>query len=333
MGRDLTITAVVVTYGRRWLYLKQVLEHLEETVEVAQVVVVDNASHYDVEGKCKKFSYIKVQVFRNEKNSGSAGGFSRGIAIAQSMNSEFILFLDDDVVPNPGAVSSLLDTYKKVLATDPNCLQVVTAYRFSQYGKLLVPVKHCLYEDAAAFGLNLFNFIDRHFVAPRKGLKKVRELSRELPRFGTAYAGLLVSRKVVEAIGLPNPDFVLYQDDIEYTYRIINRGGAIWLDIESEFRDVCDNVSHGIVKKPFLGYLFNEPDFKIYYIVRNQIYTEKYCFGKNSFKYHVNFLAFFFVLFSLCIALGRFKRISVLWLALMDGVRGRLGINSRFMLE
>ena len=58
MSRHLTITAVVVTYGRRWLYLKQVLEHLEESAEVAQVVVVDNASHYDVEGKCKKFSVV-----------------------------------------------------------------------------------------------------------------------------------------------------------------------------------------------------------------------------------------------------------------------------------
>lgn len=328
-----TITAVVVTYGNRWGFLNQVLLRLDEADEVLQVVVVDNASHYDVAEKCRNAFSSKIKVHRNGKNLGSAGGFSYGITIATQLESEYILLLDDDVIPTPGAVSTLLQTYHKVNEAHSDRLQAVTAYRFSQYGKLLVPLKTLRYEDHAAFGLNLCNFIDRHFITPSYGVKKVEGVNNELTRFGTAYAGLLISREIVKAIGVPRSDFVLYNDDIEYSLRIIRDGGNIWLDTNSEFIDICDNVSGGIIAKPFLGFLLNPSDLKSYYIIRNNLFIERFCLKRKSLMYNINCAVFFLVLSLLGLSLGRFRRTSVLWSAFLDGVRGRLGINPKFSLE
>lgn len=326
------ITAVTVTYGDRWKYLEILLSRLEEEELVCNVIVVDNASKYDISAACEKAGFSKAQVKSQTKNLGSAGGYKIGIECALILANDYIMLYDDDVVSSPGSLNKLLSVFNKLTENRSLDAVAVLAFRESQHGRIILHESPLILADHHFLGLNIFNFIQRKFGSRgRQVTDSTPEVARQ--NRGVAYAGLFFHKSLIKSIGLPNADFVVYYDDVEFTSRLLKRGGDIWLDIEARCEDICQNYSMGVVELPFLGYLFADNEAKVFYLVRNRIYFDRYGMGVRSLYCLVNMATFLVILLIVGASLLRFKRLKIILTAIADGYSGKLGFHRSFPLS
>lgn len=326
------ISVVVVTYGNRWNLLSMVLEKLHSVSAVGKVILVDNASSYDVVGNCNSAGFEKVDVVRNRSNLGSAGGFSRGISLAMQDPENLILLLDDDNLPKDDSIEKLMATYWRLASANSEEGFAVAAYRDSQHGGFNKPVKPLFMLGRDFLGFNLFNAIQRHFGLVECHFEK--KPGPDCAKFhrGNAYGGLLFSPKLIEKIGLPLDDLVLYFDDIEFTSRIIDNGGMIWLDTDSIVEDIEKNYSASLFKIPIFGFVLGESNKKIYYIIRNRSFIDKFIDGKSSFFYSINKHGFSIFVYIACLFTFKWDRLRAVYKAISDSGRGRMGVSSKYPL-
>lgn len=98
--------SIVVLSHNRWPALDRTLSTLRDdpSLRGARVIVVDNAST-DSSADLVRQHHPGATVIQLQTNAGVAG-FNRGVEAA---GSEFILILDDDAAPAPGAIASALE--------------------------------------------------------------------------------------------------------------------------------------------------------------------------------------------------------------------------------
>ncbi|MGH3706150.1 MAG: glycosyltransferase, partial [Agromyces sp.] len=103
------VVAVVVAYNRRDL-LVEVLEALAvQRHPLARVVVVDNASTDDSADVARAAGDL-VDLVSLPRNTGGAGGFAAGMAVALDRHEpDWLWLMDDDTVPTPDALAALLE--------------------------------------------------------------------------------------------------------------------------------------------------------------------------------------------------------------------------------
>jgi len=102
------IAGVVVTYNRKDALKKLVESVLNSTMPI-DLIVVDNASNYDIESELKV--YPTVQLLKMNANLGPAGGAEAGQRFAYEKGYDFIWMLDDDAIVAPNALEELLKYY------------------------------------------------------------------------------------------------------------------------------------------------------------------------------------------------------------------------------
>ncbi|HZK60086.1 MAG TPA: glycosyltransferase, partial [Cryobacterium sp.] len=102
------VVAVVVAWNRRDL-LAEVLEALaRQAAGLARIVVVDNASTDDSADVARAAGPL-VDLVRLDRNTGGAGGFAAGLAVAlERHRPDWVWLMDDDTVPTPTALAELL---------------------------------------------------------------------------------------------------------------------------------------------------------------------------------------------------------------------------------
>lgn len=107
-GRMRDIGALVVTYHPALRSVEALLEGLPGDV---RVVVIDNASPAaDVRQLGELLAARNgARLIRNVENRGLAAAINQGAAALGDKGPEFLLLLDQDSVPRPGAVTALLD--------------------------------------------------------------------------------------------------------------------------------------------------------------------------------------------------------------------------------
>lgn len=111
-----TLSIVVLSHNRRETLL-QTLEALasDEATATAELIVVDNASSdASAEAVRERFPHVRVVALR--RNIG-VGAFNRGVAEATG---DVVLVLDDDAIPEPGAVGAAM----RMLDERPNAWAV-----------------------------------------------------------------------------------------------------------------------------------------------------------------------------------------------------------------
>jgi GT2 family glycosyltransferase len=141
------------------------------------------------------------------------------------------------------------------------------------------------------------------------------------------YGGLLLSRLLLERIGLPNSLFVVYSDDSEFTSRIPAAGGRILLVGDSVVDDIAPSglgAERDTSMIPKWSWYAIESEQRAYYAARNQI-----AFEASRANSRALFLLNGAIVTAWMILLGvasrRTSRMRVIVRALADGVRGRLG--------
>jgi GT2 family glycosyltransferase len=179
-----------------------------------EVLVVDNASSDHtpevLAGSAEARPDLPVTVLRSEENLGGAGGFHRGMEEAYLRGHDRIWLMDDDVVPAPDCLATLL-TY------DAPCLMAV---RQDLDGALV---------EKAATRFDLERPLAVH---PKRSTVESTYGTRErmpatVPLENVAFEGFMVSREVVDRIGLPDPAFFIFYDDVDYAVRARHAGFPI----------------------------------------------------------------------------------------------------------
>ena len=145
------------------------------------------------------------------------------------------------------------------------------------------------------------------------------------------YSGLLLHRSVLEALGLPRKDFVLYMDDIEFTRRLQTIGGALAVVAGARIRDIHLNVSGD---SKLFGALRRWDLWRSYYLHRNKVWLDHHplpCKGR-PITYFVNMTVWLSVLFAVALVSNRLPQFRVLVISICDGMKGRMGLNDAFPL-
>lgn len=201
---------VIVTYNRADLLTRTLTGLAAQTRRPDAVIVVDNASTDHTQQVLAGVTDLPLQVVTSPENSGGAGGFHQGMRAAHTQGFDRIWLMDDDVVPAPECLAVLM-------AHEGPCLMAV---REDLDGRLV---------EKSALTFDLRNPL---VVRPKTASVDSTYADRaampvEVALENVAFEGFLVRREVVDAIGLPDPTFFIFYDDVDFAIRARRAGFAV----------------------------------------------------------------------------------------------------------
>jgi rhamnopyranosyl-N-acetylglucosaminyl-diphospho-decaprenol beta-1,3/1,4-galactofuranosyltransferase len=247
-GRTPRVAAVVVTFNRLEL-LQRLLERLADVPELAEVIVVDNASTDGTGSWLAAHAHGAVTVHPLATNRGGAGGFHEGLARAVEGGADLVWLMDDDGLPDAGCLATLLehrdglDFWGPVVVDEADPGRLVFPIRLP--GGTRVVHRMADVEAAAVDGLI------RDVVIP--------------------FNGVLVTRELVERIGTPREEFFIWGDDHEYRLRAERAGGRVATVVDACLR----HPSVGNLGTPMMfgrtTYNHTPSDLKHYCMARNNL--------------------------------------------------------------
>ncbi len=197
-----TIVTVVVTFNRLKM-LKQCIQNLRNQTLHTDILVVNNGSTDGTKEWLKDQQDLFVY---HQENLGGAGGFYRGMKEAYEKGYEWIWVMDDDAFPEKKCLEKLMIFSKKSEVLAP----------------LVVEGENIDYLHRGWFNLSKVNF--PKFQIPITTSEIVLTEENHIPIDFISFIGLLVNRKVIEKIGLPNQQYFIFHDDVEYSLRIQKEG-------------------------------------------------------------------------------------------------------------
>jgi len=216
------ISAVVVTFNRLPL-LQRLLERLDSVSGLAEVIVVDNAS---TDGTGEWLATLADRDSGDEHpetpvlartlatNSGGAGGFHDGLALAVERGADLVWLMDDDGLP------------------EPDCLERLLAFegRLDFWGPAVLAEQD---PSRLTFPIRL--------PGRSQVVHEMAEVDRAVDADGLIHGivipfnGVLVTRRLVEQIGYPRAEFFIWGDDHEYRLRAEAAGARIATVVGARF--------------------------------------------------------------------------------------------------
>ena len=205
-----SVAVVVVTYNRADM-LPGLLDGLARQTRPADAVyVVDNASTDHTAEILAARRGLPIAVIAAGENLGGAGGFHLGLRTAWEAGHDRFLLIDDDVVPAADFLA--------VMLAHPGPCQM--AVREDRHGRLV---------EKAAIRFDLDNPLA---VRPKTAsvdstYPDRARMPAEVPVENVAFEGFLVRREVIDAVGLPDPSFFIFYDDVDFAIRAQRAGFPI----------------------------------------------------------------------------------------------------------
>ena len=208
------VQAVVVTFNRLPM-LQRLLPRLLETGGLEQILVVDNAS---TDGTGEWLATLAEPTVRHETlatNTGGAGGFHHGLGWAVREGAELVWLMDDDGLPEPDCLNLLLTRVER------------DGLEFSGPAVLAEqdPTRLC-FPIRLPGGTRVVHEMATVEAAARDGL---------IDDVVIPFNGVLLTRDLVERIGLPREEFFIWGDDVEYLWRAERAGARIATVVEARF--------------------------------------------------------------------------------------------------
>ena len=293
------IYAVVVTYNRLSL-LKRAINYLQsQTLPLCGIVVVNNGS---TDGTREWLDQQQGLTIVHQNNVGGSGGFYTGMKTAYELGADWLWCMDDDVWP----AEDCLATLSSYTQQNPE-IGIICPSRLMN-GKFY-------YCEVLKFNLvNPFDHVNKKIITQENVGKQ--EL---IPIVGMVFEGPLISRRVVDKIGLPNKDMFILYDDSDYSYRATLFGFKVMLCLNAVLNKEYFPKKADISRE--------RTDWKGYYMTRNMSY---FCmqYGKNYFFRYLGALpsclrAIYTVLTDN--KNGKRKAVAKYIRAFIDGKRKKLG--------
>ncbi|MGH3332990.1 MAG: glycosyltransferase family 2 protein [Nocardioidaceae bacterium] len=236
------IVAVVVTWNRRDLLRESLAAIEQQTVSPVRTVVVDNAST-DGTAEMLGSEYSHLEVVRLEQNTGGAGGFAVGMERALTFEPDLVWLLDDDTVPTPSAAEELASAW--------------SSYGEGQGPRPSVLASRVVWTDGRDHPMNTPRTkpgasAEELAAAARVGCTPVRSAS---------FVSIMCDADVVGERGLPIADYFLWNDDFEYSTRLIRDRVGLYCP---------DSVV--VHKTKTFGSTDADPGERFFYEVRNKVW-------------------------------------------------------------
>ena len=294
--------AVVVTYNRCTLLQTAISALNNQTVPLDVILVINNGSTDDTAEWLSKQEGVMVVT---QDNLGGSGGFWRGIKEAYALGADYIWCMDDDVHP----YSDCLEQQLRVM---PQAGGIVAPQRLLD-GKSVVTGGECLH----------FNFTNPfRSMKYNATLDDIIRCKDYMEVESIAFEGPLISRNVVEKIGLPVKELFIFWDDTEYSYRAFRNGfDVLYVKSARFFKEKL--VGNSSQNK-------NIRSWKYPYLVRNEIYfIRKYAHNrKGTIRIILRSAEFVFGMAKHIVSCDGKYKVSdyrVLLKALWDGYKEKLG--------
>lgn len=295
------VAAFVVTYRRRGILEENVTALLQQTHALDAVVVLNNDPSDDLRALAALQSPT-VQVLDLADNAGSAGGFAQGLYIARHCNYGWAWLLDDDSVPAPNALEELLKAFRR--ARDEG-----------RPVGLLAPLQ---WSPRGPFGWAQWD--DRVISVPASW----RERTDPFPIDLAYWAGLLVSREVVERIGYPTVEFFRSYADYEYCLRA-RRAGLEVLAVPTSHLKHDPGLARPVVRLGRRSVRAGYNPLRHYYDARNAAFTAWHSLrSPRAVLFHI-LRQSRLVLGEMVYESHKWERVRLRLRGTLDGFRGRLG--------
>jgi rhamnopyranosyl-N-acetylglucosaminyl-diphospho-decaprenol beta-1,3/1,4-galactofuranosyltransferase len=241
------VTAVVVTFDRLAL-LQRLVARLREVPGLDEVLVVDNASADGTgEWLADQDGLDRVVARRLDHNTGGAGGFAAGLAEAVERGADLVWLMDDDGLPDLDCLDRLLERHGELDFWGPAVLAEHDPAR------LCFPIR-------LPGGTRVVHRMADVEAAARDGL--VRGVV--IP-----FNGVLVTRDLVERIGVPRAEFFIWGDDVEYLWRAERAGARIATVVDAHFRHPATDDLGTPMMRGRTTYNHTPSDLKHYCMARN----------------------------------------------------------------
>ncbi|MGY2873978.1 GT2 family glycosyltransferase [Marmoricola sp. URHA0025 HA25] len=237
-----SVVAVVVTWNRRDLLQESLATVHGQTHSPAAIVVVDNAST-DGTAELLDSAYateLGLDVVRLRENTGGAGGFAMGIERALVHHPDLVWLLDDDTVPTPTAAEELVRTWQAYDGERPAVLASKVVWTDGRDHPMNTP-------------------------RPKPGASAAETAAAErvgaVPVRSASFVSLMCDADRIRERGLPVADYFLWNDDFEYSTRLIRGGTGLY----------CPS-SVVVHKTRVFGSTDADPGERFFYEVRNKIW-------------------------------------------------------------
>jgi len=234
------VIAVVVTYNRRELLLESLAAVHAQSRPPDAVIVVDNASTDETPAAVRS-RYPAAALAELARNTGGAGGFACGMALALADGADLVWLMDDDTVPGPHALRALLEARGRHPGRPPALV-----------------ASRVIWTDGRSHPMNT----PRTKPFATKAERGAAAAAGCIPIRSASFVSVLVDAGLCRERGLPQADYFLWNDDFEYTTRLL-RGQAGLL---------CP-ASVVVHKTAAFGSTDADPGPRFFYEVRNKVWT------------------------------------------------------------
>ncbi|WP_270309556.1 glycosyltransferase family 2 protein [Weissella confusa] len=283
------VSAVVVTYNRVEMLKEVICALLSSKARLNHVIVIDNNSDKATQDFLLSMG-SSIEYVRLTENLGGAGGFNRGIRyFMEHTEDDAVWLMDDDTVPDESTLSSLIDF----------------ADTIGSYGFLASDVRWIDGSRALMNNLTLKN-----------GLGKVPEDATQSVKVANAtFVSLLMSRDIIQKIGLPITEFFIWGDDIEYTERAERIAPGYFVPKANVVHKMSKNVGTNIVTDD------EERIPRYYFAYRNKMYYGRKRGWIGHLKSNLRIMADAFQILITPNVSRRRERLSSLIRGVIDGRR------------
>jgi rhamnopyranosyl-N-acetylglucosaminyl-diphospho-decaprenol beta-1,3/1,4-galactofuranosyltransferase len=251
VSNDQQVVAVIVTWNRRDLLAQALRATLAQTRPPDRVLVVDNAST-DGTAELLRHEFPGVDSVRTTSNSGGAGGFALGIREALDTPDVLVWLMDDDTIPEPTALAALLAARVAYDGPTPALVASRVLWTDGRDHPMNTPRRRPWVRRPA------------HLRASDVGCIPIRSAS---------FVSVLVDGSVIRERGLPIADYFLWNDDFEFTTRMIR--GNVGLSCPASV------VVH---KTRTFASTDREPGERFFYEVRNKVWLFTRSRGLNPLE-------------------------------------------------
>ncbi|MGN6253293.1 MAG: glycosyltransferase [Marmoricola sp.] len=241
------VVAVVVTWNRRDLLQEAVDALRAQTLPPAAIVVVDNASDDDTATLIDSSWGEGIDAVRLTENTGGAGGFAVGVEQALVHDPDLIWLLDDDTVPTPTAAQALVAAW--------------TAYPGERPVLLASRVE---WTDGRPHPMNTPR--ERPGVSAEE--RRAAAAVGAVPIRSASFVSIMIAATAVRERGLPVADYFLWNDDFEYSTRLLR--GRVGLHVPASV------VVH---KTRTFGSTDADPGERFAFEVRNKLWLFRHATG------------------------------------------------------
>lgn len=235
-----SVSAVVVAYNRCEL-LHAALEAItSQSMPPTTVHVVDNAST-DGTSQMVRRDFPDVTLHTLATNTGGAGGFAAGLAFALDGGAQLAWLMDDDTVPERTALAELVSAYERFPGQRPAGIASRVVWTDGRDHPMNTPrirpgATHEELSNASSVGC--------------------------LPVRSASFVSFLVEADAVRAVGLPRAEFFLWNDDFEFSTRLLRDRVGLYCP--------ASRVEH---RTKGFGSTDVDPGERFYFEVRNKVWT------------------------------------------------------------